>query len=115
MPYAIRNVHGEIIGLTASPNSENDEPVDFTDPDVLQFMAKDAGDISSQPQYHELLIQDLQQIRILEDLIDLLTAKGIILFSELPSPAQEKLLRKKTRREELSQSNDILVDDDPIL
>lgn len=115
MPYAIRNEQGEIIALTASPNHEDDTPVGFDHPEVLQFLMRDGSNNDSQKKYHELLVQDFQQIRIVEDLIDLLTAKGTILFSELPVAAQEKILRKKTRREEFEQTNDILVDDNPIL
>ena len=115
MPYAIRNENGEIVALTTSPNGKEDIPVNFTSPEVLAFLTRDAADNDAQKQYHELLAQDLQQIRIVEDLIDLLTAKGIILFSELPGAAQKKILQKKTRREEMGQINDILVEDDPIL
>ncbi|WAW09478.1 hypothetical protein NB640_09515 [Oxalobacter vibrioformis] len=115
MPYAIRNVNGEIIALTALPNREDDTPVIFSDPEVLGFLTREAGGNDPQKKFHELLAQDFQQIRIMEDLIDLLTAKGTILFSELPIAAQEKILRKKTRREEIDQTNDILVDDKPIL
>ena len=115
MPYAIRNEQGEIIALTIKPNKKDDIPVRFDDPDVIQFLTRDLRTDHIQHQLHELLIQDFQQIRIVEDLIDLLTAKGIILFSELPIAAQEKILKKKTRREALNQKNDILVDDAPIL
>ncbi|MDL2284591.1 hypothetical protein LJC19_05560 [Oxalobacter sp. OttesenSCG-928-P03] len=115
MPYAIRNENGEIIALTATPNGENDTFLAFDDPDVLTFLTSGLASNDPQRKYNELLAQDFQQIRIVEDLIDLLTAKGIILFSELPAAAQDKILRKKTRREEFDQSNDILVDDSPIL
>jgi len=115
MPYAIRNEAGDIVALTHSPNKEGDVPVVFSDPEVLQFLTRAIGQSDHGKKFHELLMQDLQQIRIVEDLIDLLTAKGTILFSELPVAAQQKILRKKTRREEFDQSNDILVDDKPIL
>ena len=115
MPYAIRNEQGEIIALTIQPNKKDDMPVRFDDPDVIRFLTRDLKTDHIQHQLHELLIQDFQQIRIVEDLIDLLTAKGIILFSELPIAAQEKILKKKTRREALNQKNDILIDDAPIL
>lgn len=111
MPYAIRNEKGEIIALTASPNKEGDVPVTFSDPDVLGFLNRETSGHDPQKKFHEMLAQDFQRIRIVEDLIDLLTAKGIILFSELPVAAQEKILRQKTRREEMDQTNDILVDD----
>lgn len=114
MLYAIKNENGEVVALTASPNRENDVPVSFEDPQVFRFLTLDTSN-ASQKKHYELLMQDLQQIRIVEDLIDLLTTKGIILFSELPIAAQEKILRKKSRREEFNQSNDIIVDSTPIL
>ncbi len=115
MPYAIRNEQGDIIALTASANREGDVPVSLRDSDVLEFLTREMAGHDAQKKFHELLVQDFQQIRIVEDLIDLLTAKGVILFSELPVAAQDKILRKKTRREEFDQTNDILIDDKPIL
>lgn len=115
MPYAIRNENGEIVALTAAPNRENDVPVDFDATEVLRFLTRNVAESDSRKKYHELLAYDFQQIRIVEDLIDLLTAKGIILFSELPIAAQEKILQKKTRREKIDQTNDILVDDSKLL
>lgn len=114
MPYAIRNEKGEIIALTSQPNRENDVKVTFSDPDVIEFLTRDASGNIVKSKFHELLMHDLQQIRILEDLIDLLIEKDIILFSELPQTAQEKLLHKKMKREDYLKNNTILVDDAPI-
>ncbi len=115
MPYTIRNEQGEIVALTMLPNKKDDIPVDFRDPEVIQFLTRDITTGNILDQFQELLPHDFQQIRIIEDLIDLLTAKGIILFSELPIAAQEKILNKKTKREKFNQKNDILVDDALIL
>lgn len=114
MPYVLRNENGDVIALTATPNQEGDVPVGFDSPEVIGFLTRGGAAGGNQNKYYELLSQDLQQIRIVEDLIDLLTTKGIILFSDLPVAAQEKILRKKIRREEVNQSNDILVDDKPM-
>ncbi|MDR1310396.1 MAG: hypothetical protein LBK01_00750 [Burkholderiaceae bacterium] len=115
MPYALRDENGEIVALTALPNAENDVPLGLDSPEVLRFLTR-LGDGQDAAHNGELLARDLQQIRILEDLIDLLTLKGIIRFSDLPVPAQEKILSKKTRRENLVQGNDILVESDiPLL
>ena len=95
MPYAIRNENGEIIALTASPNTEDDTQLGLNDPEVMNFLANSTSGDNASAKFNELLAQDFQQIRIVEDLIDLLTAKGVIMFSELPVAAQEKILRKK--------------------
>lgn len=114
MPYAIKNEQGEIVALTATPNSKDDQPVSFNDPEVLKFLTSDI-ERTQNSKFNTLFLQDLQEIRIVEDLIDLLTAKGIILFSELPQAAQEKILRKKTQRDEFNHSNDILLTDETIM
>ena len=110
MPYALRNEYGEILALTAAPNYEGDLPVALSDPDVLSFMISNIPANEDQRHFNELLVEDLKQIRIVEDLIDLLAAKGVILFSELPDAAQKKILGKKSLRDEMKTSNDILVD-----
>ena len=115
MPYVQRNQKGEIIALTAEPVRLDDEQISLDNPEVLQFLAASNSIGDQNKHYAELLAQDLQQIRILEDLIDLLTAKGVILFSELPAAAQQKILNKKNTREQLDQSNDIIVQDDALL
>lgn len=55
---------------------------------------------------------DASVVRVLEDLIDLLIAKQIILFTELPQDAQAKLLGRKELRARLGDDqltvNDIL-------
>jgi len=49
-------------------------------------------------------------IRLLEDLINLLTKKNIILFTELPEKAQEKIIEREQIRGKISSQN-IIVED----
>lgn len=115
MPYIQRNEKGEIIALTADSTNEIDQPIGLENPEVLQFLAGSEHSAKGN-HYFEMLSQDLQQIRILEDLIDLLTSKGIIMFSELPLAAQQKILNKKSIRESFDHAGDILVSDEsPLL
>ena len=111
MPYVQRNQAGSIVSLTALPVSDKDQFVLPSDPEVIHFLSHPmVGDIKSEKPAMELFAADLKMIRVVEDLIDLLTAKGIIMFSELPAVAQEKILCKKTVREQFT-SSDILVDE----
>lgn len=113
MPYVQRNKKGDIIALTAEPIREDDPLLSLDNPEIMQFLV--AGSNAGQNRHHaELLMQDLGQIRILEDLIDLLIKKGVILFSELPAAAQQKILNKKSVREKLENTSDILVEDDTL-
>lgn len=58
-----------------------------------------------------LVSADMNLVRVLEDLIHLLTEKGIIQFTELPIAAQEKLLSKATLRSNLNKLD--LISEDP--
>ena len=63
------------------------------------------------PVIHEpAFVADNAIVRVLEDLIDLLIDKKLILFTELPAAAQEKLSGRKRIRQQLG-SGDLMVDD----
>ena len=55
-----------------------------------------------------LRASDLEVVRVLEDLIQVLIEKGVIQFTELPEPAQKKLLQRKRLR----RSSDLTLFDD---
>jgi hypothetical protein len=57
-----------------------------------------------------LSLSDTGIIRILEDLIDLLIRKNIILFTELPEQAQAKISDRKMLREGIGPDH-LMVDD----
>ena len=115
MPYVQRNPSGDIVSLTALPVDEQDQFLPPDDPDILHFLGHPkVGEGSKEQAVMELFATDLKMIRVIEDLVDLLTMKGIIMFSELPSPVQEKILCKRNAREKYV-SGDILVDDMKLL
>lgn len=116
MPYVQRNQVGAIVSLTALPVSDKDQFVLPDDPEIIQFLSHPmvAGDNLHDKTGLELFTADLKLIRVVEDLIDLLTAKGVIMFSELPAIAQEKILCKRTARKQ-HVSSDILVDEEKLL
>ena len=116
MPYVQRNQAGAIVSLTVLPLSDTDQFLMPDDLEILQFLSRTKSDVGDQDGVSmELFAADLKMIRVVEDLIDLLTLKGVILFSELPGPVQEKILNKRSTREKFVNSNDILVDDSSLL
>jgi hypothetical protein len=56
----------------------------------------------------EMEQSDLEMIRVYEDLVDLLISRNLVLLTDLPLPAQEKLLRRKRLRTMLSPLSDII-------
>jgi hypothetical protein len=57
-----------------------------------------------------LSMSDVGIIRIVEDLVDLLVRKNVIMFTDLPSEAQSKLRERKKMRERMYDQG-IMVDD----
>ncbi len=107
MLYVERNKNGEIIALHIKPGSKSHEQKSIMDEEILQFLNKN---VDTDPWIQLLSLSDIGIIRILEDLIDLLIRKNIILFTELPEEAQAKINERKRVREKLDPSH-LIVDD----
>ena len=58
---------------------------------------------------------DTEVSRILEDLVELLIAKQVIRFTDLPQSAQEKLLSRRRARERLQGGGASVLDQSDLL
>lgn len=94
MLYATRNSEGKITGITDIP-SDSAEAIDKNHPDVKEFFSTHYDDFSPDSFLDE---SDIGIARILDDLVDLLVQKNLIMFTELPSAAQKKLLSRRLVR-----------------
>jgi hypothetical protein len=103
MPYIERNHDGEIIALHLEANHRANEYVSATDPVVVQFLSTDtsAAEDDDETPRQILAESDRDIARVTEDLVHLLIAKNIILFTELPEPVQRKLLAREKLRSSL--------------
>ncbi len=99
MPYVSRDAAGKVIGLSEQPPEGAFESLPASHPDVLDFLFRDtAGDQASS----RFLASDLGFIRVVEDLVAVLVEKRVIAFTDLPAPAQDKLLDRRSLRSYLS-------------
>jgi hypothetical protein len=105
MPYIERSADGKIIGLRTIAGQNSTEEKSITDEEILDFL-KD--NLDNQFLKSLLAHSDAGLIRLLEDLIDLLTKKNIILFTELPEKAQEKIIEREQIRGKISSQNIIV-------
>lgn len=108
MRYVARNAHGQICAVYDAPRDDAREALDPSHPDLRTFVG-----LPDRPAAGRLHESDLALVRVIEDLVDLLVDKGVILFTELPAPAQEKLLDRGRLRRALSAP--AVVDDDELL
>jgi hypothetical protein len=89
MPYAERDDQGRLRALHREPRPGATERLPADAPEVQAFLGTPAAP------YERL---DAEFIRVLEDLIDVLLARGVINVTDLPQQAQRKLLARKGRR-----------------
>ena len=106
MPYIFRNSEDKIVGISDEAPYEGVEELELSNPEVLEFLqhAKD-----------ELSLSDTDTIRVIEDLVDVLIQKKLILLTDLPVAAQQKLTERQRIRNELSVLDNLMVSEDDIL
>lgn len=109
MLYVERNSDGEIVSVRRDPGGSEMEQKQSIDDEILMFLSKNGSKDSI---LHLLSKMDVSIIRILEDLIDLLVDKNIIMFSELPEQAREKLRNRKHLRDRMGRATFIVEDSD---
>ena len=107
MLYVERDNDGNIIALHNKPEAKAVEQKSIMDEEILEFLNKS---VDTDPWIQLLSLSDIGIIRILEDLIDLLIRKNIILFTELPEQAQAKIRDRKRLREKIGPDH-LMVDD----
>jgi hypothetical protein len=77
------------------------ESATLSDPRVQAWLKDEAN----QHKIDAVLEQmDLEMVRVVEDLIDILTDKGLILFTDLPEVVQNKILFKRSLRSSVQPS-----------
>lgn len=105
MPFARRDAQGRIVALLAEPQPDAREAIDAFHPDVARFLGQAPGQGAvlatgqmppAPPSFSEM---DGHMARVTEDLIDVLVARGVVMFTDLPPIAQRKLLERRRLRE----------------
>ena len=102
MPYIRTDTAGNVISLHRDATTDAQEQVAASDPRVLAFLGMPKGKDG------EFLTLDLDLIRVIEDVVDVLIEKNLITFTDLPAAAQEKIFRRRNKRER-SEEGGILV------
>lgn len=94
MPYVKRDEQGLITTIKLEAGEDMEE-VPSSSPELLDFMRRMGLEQSTLQQ------SDMRLVRVLEDLIDLLIDRDVIRFTDLPLPAQEKLMERRSMRQSL--------------
>ena len=110
MIYIENNAGGDIENIHFSP-APNLEEISLHDPKLKEF-------IETAPNSDEIIQNvlnrlDLDMVRIIEDVIDILIDKNIMLFTDLPDPVQNKILFKKNIRN--ISNKDSLIEEEELI
>lgn len=106
MVYIKRNEKGEIAAILAENSEDNLEKKDLDDPEIMEFFTR------CDDQKWELLQSDIDLIRVIEDLVEILMEKNIITITDFPVAAIEKLVSRRGVRNQLSNAGGIVNDDE---
>ena len=109
MFYAERDQNGTVIAIRKQPGGDTVDREPLSQNEVEAFLSSEFGRNS-----YEVMLRaaDQTMIRVLDDLIDVLVRKNIILLTDLPEEAREKLgSRQEVRRRMHDEGDDLTVDD----
>lgn len=112
MPFVTRDQSGRISGVSDHAEVGVSEEIPADDAELAQFLV-DQGLSTPEAIRQRLAESDLQMVRLVDDLIDLLMDKGVIKFTDLPRAAGEKYLQRQVARKRL-QAN-LIIDENDIL
>ena len=105
MPFVKRDEQGAVIALSQESGVGFIEELSQDDPAVTAFLQAMGGQDST------LEASDLDLIRVVEDVVELLIAKGLILFTELPEDAQQKIMRRQKMRTQAGALQNLISED----
>lgn len=107
MLYAERDENGAIVAIRKIAGPETKEQEKISSADLALFLS---GTEAMFPFENLMAHLDKGAIRVLDDLIDLLVQKNLILFTDLPEEARKKMYDRKRLRQILHESQ--LITDD---
>lgn len=108
MFYVQRDARGLLVRVEASAYAEATETLPADNHEIQDWFANQAVENSLK----QLKQSDLEMIRVLDDLIQVLTTKGVIRVTDLPPAAQAKLMDRNQAREALGGLSRLIDDDE---
>ena len=108
MFYVQRDQYNALVRVEAHAFAEAYETLPADHHDIQAWFAADAIDNGLK----QLKDSDLEMIRVLDDLIQVLTAKGVIRITDLPPAAQVKVMERTQARTALGGLSELINDDE---
>lgn len=112
MAYVKRDEQGKIVAVYDSPQQDAKEAVSINSEELVAFLSNSDNTKHARAALND---SDLALIRVLEDLINTLIDKNVIMFTDLPMAAREKLSNREKIRGHLNSLDNLMGDDQGIL
>ncbi len=98
MRYVARDESGNILAVYTEPQPGVDEALPVDSPELLSFVLGQDAEMALRAY---MASTDSDLLRIIEDLINVLIDRNVVMLSDFPTGAQKKLLRRATIRDKL--------------
>lgn len=108
MIYVQENARGELVRVDMEPFAEMTGSLPVADVRILAWLDRE----EVRARLGRLKDSDLELIRVLEDLVDVLVARGVIRYTDLPEAAQRKLQQRAETRAGLAGLGGLLGNED---
>jgi len=108
VPFVHKDTDGKILAVYTEP-VEGAVEVEPSDPELAAFIHQNIPAVNAD---HEWVQSDLGLARVLEDLIQALIDKKVIMFTDFPPGAQEKLRARRGLRREFSVVEELFGEQD---
>jgi hypothetical protein len=95
MVFVKRDSNNQVISVCLEKTPEHQESMPLDSPELAVFTSLLANG------QKELATTDLELVRVLEDLVDLLIERDVIRFTDFPEAAQKKFLARRCLRSSL--------------
>lgn len=112
MHFIERDAQGQIVRVEASAFPQATEQRTQTTPEIEEWFKKEALRAATLQQLQQ---SDLEMVRVLEDLIEVLMRKGLLSITDLPPTAQSKLISRAKARRTLGTLDDLIAEDEPLI
>jgi ribosomal protein L16 Arg81 hydroxylase len=108
MFYVQRDAQGELVRVEAAAFAEATAQLPADDHEIQNWFANQTVEHS----LNTLKLSDNEMIRVLDDLIQVLTNKGVLRITDLPPAAQAKLLDRNRARVALGGLSNLIDDEE---
>ena len=112
MPFVKRSETGAIVAVFREPVQDGLEEILPDSSELRDFVRETLPELAGEQRWLE---SDLSLARVLEDVIEVLIAKGVFMFTDLPDAAQKKLRERHGLRREYAYVESLFSPEDETL